>query len=113
MKMLALTGANHTAQAKACELVLDLAKRAGVEIFVALDCDCPEQLQAIGQHGHLVEVWRIGEDTTKPALDHLVDAQLTDQLADLPAAVARQLQTFSFKAATLARPALTPQEQTP
>ncbi len=97
--MLALTGANPIAQAQACELVLDHAKRAGVNIFVAMYCDCAEQIQAIATHGHLVEVWRIGADAGRPELDALVDAQLTDDPAALPAAVRQQLLSFSLKAA--------------
>lgn len=111
--MLALTGANPISQAKACELVLDQAKRAGMKIFVAMYCDCPEQIQAIGQHGHLVEVWRIGQDSSKPDIDHLVNVHITDSPADMPSAIARQLQTFSFKAATHAPHIPTSQEPTP
>jgi hypothetical protein len=109
--MLALTGANHKAQALACELVLVHAKRAGVKIFVAPGFDCPEEIEALRTRGHLVEVWRIGADPDRPSLDHLVDAHLTDDAAALPAAIEQQLLAFTFKAAT--QPATTHQEPSP
>lgn len=112
MKVLALTGVNPTTQALACELVLDQAKQAGVNIFVALYCDCPAQIQALADHGHLVELWRIGADPEKPAMDHLVDACIADDAEAMPAAIERQLLSFFFKAAIQPAPALPHQEQT-
>jgi hypothetical protein len=86
MKIIALTSANEEAMASVAAQVLQLATDRRLPIAVMVGVNTAHDAQAVfcgrGQ------LWRIGEDSTHPELDALIDCQISDAA---PLLMARQV----------------------
>lgn len=102
MKVIALTGASIHGQASVTELVLDITARAGIQLFVAMYCDSPEQIRAMRKHNELLKLWAVGTPSADMAA--LVDASIpTSDQPGMATAIRAELATLFpawFKAST-------------
>lgn len=113
MKIIALTGTNWHAQSEVVELILAQSTHDGRGVFVVTDIDDATYLPNVHAQGHQCELWRVGDDTSRPTLNSQVTAHITpaDLAGDLPAAVARELAVFYSQ--TAAAGSTTPAQEQP
>lgn len=106
MNILVLTGRNDFQLAAATTFAITSARRLSAGLYVATGWDTPEQLAAMRLQKYHVELWRIGADDTRPDLDALVAAHITDAQihAGMQSAIERALQQFLANAAAAATP---------
>lgn len=76
MKIIALTSANEAAMAAVAEHVLAAAQAQGLQLTVSVGIQDAHAAQAVYREGG--ELWRIGEDDSRPELDALVDRVISD-----------------------------------
>jgi hypothetical protein len=88
MKIIALTSANETAMAAVAEQLLSASCQRSLRLSVLLGVKDAHQAQAVFTGPDRGELWRIGEDSTHPELDALIDCQIDDSA---PLHMARQV----------------------
>lgn len=76
MKIIALTGASAITLQLVHAQLLQAITHAGVRASVLADVRTAHEAQAV--YGEGGELWRVGDDDTKPELDVLVDRTLPD-----------------------------------
>lgn len=92
MRMIALTSAGEATMATAAEHLLARITARGIAAAVTVGISTAHEAQAVyAEHG---EIWRIGDDSTRPELDALVDRAIDDStparmLSELDAALHR------------------------
>jgi hypothetical protein len=91
VNVIGLTGRNMPAMAEVAELLLAGITHRGLRAALMLYVENEHQLAVIrlNQYG-LTELWRIGPDPTRPALDRHADAFIDDSGDAL--SIARQVQ---------------------
>lgn len=97
MRTIALTGANEPAMQSVAEQLLESAAAGGFQLSVLIGIkDANEATAVCHSHG---ELWRVGDDDSKPELDALVDRAIDDSAPGRTAIEAAQaLRRFMTKA---------------
>ncbi len=88
MKVIALTGANPITLHQVHTQLLQAITHAGVRASVLADVRNAHEAQAV--YGEGGELWRVGDDDTKPELDVLIDRTLPDATPERLADATRQ-----------------------
>jgi hypothetical protein len=97
MNLIGLTGSNIPAMADVAERLLEAVSAGGHAVAIALYIEDVHQVRALRANNRgLIEIWRIGEDSTRPLLEHTVDAFIDDSAgaAAMAAEADRQLARF-------------------
>jgi hypothetical protein len=97
MKIIALTSADEAAMAAVAEQLLNASRTRALNLSVLIGIDNAHQAQAVyAENG---ELWRIGDDDTRPELDVLVDREIVNhpQPAHLEILIDQALQRFLGK----------------
>lgn len=91
MNVIGLTGRNMPAMAEVAELLLAGVTHRGLSVALMLYIENEHQLAVIRlNHDGVTELWRIGLDPTRPALDRHADVFIDDSGDTL--SFARQIQ---------------------
>jgi hypothetical protein len=97
MKVIALTSANEAAMQSVATQLLQAATAGQLRLSVMVGIKTADEAQAIF-HGQ-GELWRVGEDDSKPELDALVDRAIDDSApARMAAETAQALRRFVTRA---------------
>lgn len=81
MNYIALTGRDMPAMARAAEVLLDMVTEQQLAVAVALyvsDVQMALTLKLRAAPYGIGQLWRIGQDDTRPHLDHLVDLHVRE-----------------------------------
>lgn len=76
MKVIALTSANEAGMAKVAEWLLEASRLKALNLSVLIGINTAHEATAV--YSGTGELWRIGEDSTHPELDALIDVQIDD-----------------------------------
>jgi hypothetical protein len=96
MRVIALTSANEPAMQAVATQLLQASTDGGLQLSVIVGVNDAHEAQAIYCGGG--ELWRIGDDDTKPELDALIDRAIDDSSpARAAAETATALRRFCTK----------------
>jgi hypothetical protein len=76
MKIIALTSADEAAMAAVAEQLLTASRVRALNLSVLIGIDNAHQAQAV--YAECGELWRIGDDDSRPELDALVDREIVN-----------------------------------
>jgi hypothetical protein len=96
MRVIALTSANEPAMQAVATQLLQASTDGGLQLSVIVGVKDAHEAQAI--YGDGGELWRIGDDETKPELDTLIDRAIDDSSpARVATETAQALRRFMTK----------------
>lgn len=76
MMIIALTSANEAAMSAVADQLLAASTKRRLQLSVLIGVKDAQEAQAVyAGHG---ELWRVGEDSTHPELDMLIDREIDD-----------------------------------